>query len=99
MVSLDQVVEDAKRDFDGAADSAALEDAKARYLGKSGILTERLKSLGALDPEARKAAGAEINQVKSAVEAALNARRQALADAVLQTRSQVRITGCKLPLS
>ena len=32
MVSLDQVVEDAKRDFDGAADSAALEDAKARYL-------------------------------------------------------------------
>jgi len=45
MVSLDQVVEDAKRDFAGAADSAALEDAKARYLGKSGLLTERLEAL------------------------------------------------------
>ena len=44
MVSLDQVVEDAKRDFEGSADPAALEDAKARYLGKSGLLTERLKS-------------------------------------------------------
>ena len=97
MVSLDQVVEDAKRDFDGAADSAALEDAKARYLGKSGILTERLKSLGALDPEARKAAGAEINQVKSAVEAALNARRQALADAVLQTRLSAEAIDVTMP--
>jgi phenylalanyl-tRNA synthetase alpha chain len=97
MVSLDQVVEDAKRDFGGAADSAALEDAKARYLGKSGILTERLKSLGALDPEARKAAGAEINQIKSAVEAALNERRQALADAVLEARLSAEAIDVTLP--
>ena len=41
MVSLDQIVEDAKRDFLGAADPAALEDAKAKYIGKSGVLTER----------------------------------------------------------
>jgi len=39
MVSLDQLVEDAKRDFSKASDPAALEDAKARYLGKSGLLT------------------------------------------------------------
>jgi len=97
MVSLDQVVEDAKRDFDGAADSAALEDAKARYLGKSGILTERLKSLGGLEPEARKAAGAEINQVKAAVEAALTARRQALADAVLQARLSAEAIDVTMP--
>ena len=57
MVSLDQIVEDAKRDFSGAADSAALEDAKARYLGKSGVLTERLKALGGMSPEERKSAG------------------------------------------
>ena len=97
MVSLDQVVEDAKRDFEGAADSAALEDAKARYLGKSGILTERLKSLGGLEPEARKAAGAEINQVKAAVEAALTARRQALADAVLQARLSAEAIDVTMP--
>ena len=67
MVSLDQIVEDAKRDFSGAADSAALEDAKARYLGKSGVLTERLKALGGMSPEERKSAGAQINQIKTQV--------------------------------
>lgn len=51
MVSLDHIVEDAKRDFLGAADSAALEDAKAKYLGKSGVLTERLKALGGMSPD------------------------------------------------
>ena len=84
MVSLDQIVEDAKRDFLGAADGAALEDAKAKYLGKSGVLTERLKALGGMSPEERKSAGAQINQVKTQVEEALQDRRQALADAVLQ---------------
>ena len=97
MVSLDQVVEDAKRDFAGAADSAALEDAKARYLGKSGLLTERLKALGALEPEARKAAGAEINKVKSAVEAALNERREAMANAVLEARLSAEAIDITLP--
>jgi phenylalanyl-tRNA synthetase alpha chain len=97
MVSLDPIVEDAKRDFSKAADAAALEDAKARYLGKSGVLTERLKALGAMSPEERKSAGALINQVKSAVEAALQERRQALADAVLQTRLAAESIDVSLP--
>jgi len=97
MVLLDQVVEDAKRDFEAAADSAALEDAKARYLGKSGVLTEQLKSLGALEPEARKAAGAQINQAKAAVEAALTARRQALANAALQAKLSAEAIDITLP--
>jgi phenylalanyl-tRNA synthetase, alpha subunit (EC 6.1.1.20) len=35
----------------------ALEEAKARYLGKTGALTEHLKGLGALPHEERKSAG------------------------------------------
>ena len=60
MDQLDQLVAQAGVDFAAAADSAALETAKARYLGKGGSLTELLKGLGKLDPEARKTAGAEI---------------------------------------
>ena len=67
MVSLDQLVEDAKRDFSKASDPAALEDAKARYLGKSGLLTERLKALGGMSPEERKSTGAEINRAKTSI--------------------------------
>ena len=97
MVSLDQLVEDAKRDFAKAVDPAALEDAKARYLGKAGILTERLKALGKLSPDERKSAGAEINLAKTAVEAALHARRQALADAVLHLRLAAEAIDVSLP--
>lgn len=97
MVSLDQLVEDAKRDFSKASDAAALEDAKARYLGKSGLLTERLKALGGMSPEERKSAGVLINQAKTVVEDTLNARRQALADQVLQARLAAEAIDVSLP--
>ena len=61
MEQLDQLVQQAAADFGAAADGAQLEQAKARYLGKAGSLTERLKSLGKLDPDARREAGAAIN--------------------------------------
>ena len=48
MNDLDQLVQDAHADFAQAAAPAELENAKARYLGKSGRLTEQLKGLGAL---------------------------------------------------
>ena len=44
----------AQADFAAAADVAALENAKARYLGKTGQITEQMKSLGKLPPEDRK---------------------------------------------
>jgi phenylalanyl-tRNA synthetase alpha subunit len=73
MEQLDQLVQQAAAEFAAAADGAQLEQAKARYLGKAGALTERLKALGKLEPEARREAGAAINAAKTAIEAALEA--------------------------
>lgn len=75
MDNLEHIVVDAQRDFAACAAIADLEQAKARYLGKNGLLTEALKGLGKLSAEERPAAGAKINVVKQAVEAALKARR------------------------
>nr|WP_305798476.1 phenylalanine--tRNA ligase subunit alpha [Uliginosibacterium sp. TH139] len=75
----------------------ALEQAKAIYLGKSGSLTELLKGLGKLDPEARKSAGAEINRCKSAIEQALEARREALRMAQLETQLAAEALDVTLP--
>jgi phenylalanyl-tRNA synthetase alpha chain len=86
MEDLDPIVERALEAFRGAADPASLENAKARYLGRSGELTALLKGLGALAPEARKSAGARINAAKQAIEQALEARRAELAAAQLQSR-------------
>src|SRR5690606_13387959 len=83
MEQLDQLVQQAAADFAAATDSAQLEQAKARYLGKAGSLTERLKSLGRLEPEARREAGSAINAAKAAIEAELEARREALREAAL----------------
>ncbi|MGH8756906.1 MAG: phenylalanine--tRNA ligase subunit alpha, partial [Burkholderiales bacterium] len=51
---------------------------KARYLGKSGVLTDLLKGLGKLPAKQRPAEGQRINQAKETLEAALEDRRNAL---------------------
>jgi len=65
-------------------DLAALEDARVRWLGKKGTLTEELKALGSLTAAERPAAGARINAAKSEVQGALEARRVALARAAIE---------------
>ena len=61
---VDDLIVQAKEQFAQAADAAALENAKARFLGKQGALTAMLKGLGKLDPEAKRQEGARINQLK-----------------------------------
>ena len=87
----------ARADFAAAADSAALENAKAKYVGKSGALTARLKALASLAPDARKTAGAAINDAKTTLEAALAARREALADARLAQQLSAEAIDVTLP--
>lgn len=96
-MDLDQIVADAQGAFASAPDVNTLENEKARFLGKSGALTELLKGLGKLDAETRKTEGARINAVKQQVEAALNARRQALADALLNQRLAAEAIDVTLP--
>lgn len=97
METLDQLVQQAVADFAAAVDGAALEQAKARYLGKSGSLTERLKLLGRLVPEERREAGAAINRAKDAIEQALDARRQALREAALLAQLAAEALDVTLP--
>jgi phenylalanyl-tRNA synthetase alpha chain len=78
MQKLEQILPEAQVDFAACTTITDLEQAKARYLGKSGALTEALKGLGKLSAEKRPAAGAAINVVKQAVEEALKTRRDAI---------------------
>ena len=80
---LDRIVTTALADFAQCDDPASLENAKARYLGKTGALTEQLKALSKLPAAERPTVGAAINDAKAKLEAALNARRASLADAKL----------------
>jgi phenylalanyl-tRNA synthetase alpha chain len=64
--------------FAEAQNLAALEQARAVYLGVNGRFTALLKSLGQLPKEERPAAGRVLNAVKAELESALAARRTAL---------------------
>jgi len=97
MSDIEQIVSQAVAEFAAIGDAAALEQAKARYLGKSGSVTELLKGLGKLDPAGRKTAGAAINGAKERIEAALNARREAIRQAVLESQLKAEALDITLP--
>ena len=97
MTDVEQLVAQATAEFAGIADAAALEQVKARYLGKSGKMTEMLKGLGRLAPEERKLAGAAINSAKERIESALGARRDALRRAALEAQLRAEALDVTLP--
>jgi phenylalanyl-tRNA synthetase alpha chain len=97
MSDLANLVSSARAEFQACADPAALENAKARYLGKGGALTDLLKGLGKLDASERPAAGAAINIAKQQIEDALSARRAAIADARLADKLAADALDVSLP--
>jgi phenylalanyl-tRNA synthetase alpha chain len=97
MDDLENIVAAALADFASCGDPAALENSKARYLGKAGALTDLLKALGKLPAGERPAAGARINAAKVRLEAALDARRDALAEAKLARQLAAEALDVSLP--
>ncbi|MGE5153380.1 MAG: phenylalanine--tRNA ligase subunit alpha [Bdellovibrio bacteriovorus] len=69
-----------------APDLPRLDQARVRFLGKSGELTALLKQLGQLPKEDRPAAGALINRAKEEVQQALDARKAVLEAEALAAR-------------
>jgi phenylalanyl-tRNA synthetase alpha chain len=97
MNELESLVRDASAEFASAATPAELENAKARFLGKAGRVTELLKALASLSPDEKKSRGAAINEAKRGVEAALQARRDALAQAELEAQLAAEALDVTLP--
>ncbi len=81
--ALSILVERALADVDASANLERLDDVRVHLLGKKGLLTEQLKSLGALPAAERPAAGQRINEAKAAIQAAIESRRGALEAAAL----------------
>lgn len=97
MQELEQILDEALKQFASIDHAAELEQVKARYLGKEGRLTELLKGLGRLPAEQRPAAGARINLVKQSIESALQVRRDALQQRALQQKLAAEALDVTLP--
>ncbi len=97
MDDLNKLIETAKEIFASAEKPAALEDAKAKFIGKTGEITMLMKGLGKLAVEERRARGQQINAAKKAIEEALTARREALAQAALDIKLASEAIDVTLP--
>ena len=97
MADLSEIVATAETEITAAPDLAALDRVRVRYLGKQGVLTDRLKGLGRLSPAERPQAGKLINEAKMAVTAAVQARRVALDNAILEAELESERMDVTLP--
>ncbi len=85
-LDIDKLVAEAGAQIAAAADVAALDQVRVKYLGKAGLLTAELKKLGALPKEDRPKAGQAINKAKQDVQGRIESRREALEQAALDAR-------------
>ena len=97
MQSLSELVKQAATEISGAADLAALDAVRVRYLGKKGELTARLKGLSDLPAEERPSAGQEINRAKQSLMGDINARRDALQRDALAEKLKADAVDVTLP--
>ena len=93
----EELIRAAQAAFTAAMQPAALENEKARFLGKGGRVTELLKGLARLSPEDKRSQGARINSAKERIEQLLDQRRAELAEAELNTRLAQESVDVTLP--
>lgn len=75
----------------------ALDELRVHLLGKSGLITQQLKTLGSLSPDERKAKGAEINVIKDLISQAIDARKSLLENYALELRLSTEKIDITLP--
>jgi len=78
-------------------DADKLEQAKARYIGKSGALTELLKGLGRRPAAERPALGSRINAARDKLESALLERREKIRAQMQDVRLREEALDVTLP--
>ena len=97
MSDLQAILQEATATLAATTTVPDLEQTKARFLGKSGSLTEQLKALGKLPPEEKKTAGAAINEVKNQVEALINAAKARILNVELEAKLSAEAIDITLP--
>ena len=85
-IDLDQLQRDLLAAVDGAAGLDALEAVRVHALGRQGVVTVLLKSLGKMSPDERLVEGPRIQALREAVTGAIATRKAALEAAALNAR-------------
>lgn len=91
------MLDEALAAIEAAEDSQALQALRVDYLGKKGAITRQLKALGGLSPDERRDAGRRINELKGAIEAAIERRKAQLGQLEVDRRLDEERVDVTLP--
>ena len=94
---LESIRQEALAALDEAATPAALEELRVKLLGKKGELTAVLKQMGKLSAEERPVMGQMANNVRAAIEAKLEERKEAIHSAVLEAKLAAEAIDVTIP--
>jgi phenylalanyl-tRNA synthetase alpha chain len=94
---LSDIVHEADQAVAASNDLNQLDQVRVQYLGKKGVLTERLKQLGSLPPEQRPEAGQSINRAKKLLHDRIQARKNDLQSSQLDARLASEALDVTLP--
>ncbi len=83
--------------FENVKDAAALDGLRVKYLGKKGELTAVLKQMGRLSAEERPAMGQLANEVRAALEGALETAAQKMEAAALEMKLKAEAVDVTIP--
>ena len=95
--TLEQIRREALDALAGAADAQALDALRVKYLGKKGELTAVLKQMGRLSAEERPVIGQLANEVRAALEEALETRGRELEAKALEDRLRAEAVDVTIP--
>ncbi len=92
----------AREEIKQAGSLKEIQDLKVKFLGKKGVLTSKLKSLGSLPKEERREHGRLLNECKNVIQEELNKKEETLKSSELDTSLKnqsidVTIPGCYTP--
>jgi phenylalanyl-tRNA synthetase alpha chain len=94
---LEALKTEAVSEVENVGDSRQLNDVRVKYLGKKGLLTEVLRGMGQLAPEERPVIGQVANDVRAAIEEAIEAKQEQLDKAQLESRLKAETIDVTLP--
>lgn len=98
MTEMETLQQDLLKQVENASNLAELDAVRVSVLGKKGIITEKMKTLGSMQPEERKAAGQQFNLLKEAVANAIESKKQSLEDAEINARLAKEAVDITLPV-
>lgn len=97
MRDLSYIAQDLEKELDNCDALEDLQNIKVKFLGKSSLINAEMKELGFMEPEDRKSRGQEINNVKIALQKAIDDKRLHLEELQMQRKFEEEKLDLTLP--